>query len=69
MRRHWLLSVGLCAVSVLAARGWVVRPAKAATLTHVAVLAGFDPGAELTCAQNRYLNSQANHWRQCMLKH
>jgi hypothetical protein len=68
MRRHWLLSFGLCAVTVLGMRGWAARPAKAATLTHVAELAGGDLRTEVGGAQYRYLRSQAHHWRQCVIK-
>jgi hypothetical protein len=68
MRCRWLLSVGLCAVSLLGVRGWAARPAKAATLTHVAELAGGNLRGEVGSAQYRYLSSQPHHWRQCVLK-
>jgi hypothetical protein len=68
MRRRHLLSLGLCAVTaVVAVRGWAARPAAAATMTHVAVLAGA-PGNAASQAEYRYLHSQPNHWRACVLK-
>jgi hypothetical protein len=58
------MSASVCAVTVLAIRGWSGRPAKAATLVHVAELAGGDLRGEITAAQQRYLRSQPHHWRQ-----
>jgi hypothetical protein len=68
MRRRWLLSLGLCAATVLTVRGWSAKPAEAAALTHVAELAVGDLGDGMSAAQSRYLHSQPNHWRQYMLK-
>ncbi len=68
MRRRWLMSVGLCAVSLLGVRGWAARPAKAAGLAHVAELAGGNLRDEVGSAQLRYLDSQPHHWRQYMIK-
>lgn len=64
MIRRWLISGSLCAVSILAVRGWPARPVKAETLVHVAELAGGDLRSEVTAAQLRYLRSQPHHWRQ-----
>ena len=64
MRRRWLLSAGICALAVLAIRGWSARPAKAATLTHVAAYIGDGVPVDGGPAQYRYLRSQSNHWRQ-----
>jgi hypothetical protein len=68
MRYRWLLSVGLCALSVFGVRAWAARPAKAG-LVHVAELAGGNLRGEVGGAQYRYLNSQPHHWRQCVIKH
>jgi hypothetical protein len=68
MRRRWLLSIGLCAISMFGARGWFARPAKAAAISHVAELVGGDFRAQVGSAQYRYLNSQPHHWRQCVIK-
>jgi hypothetical protein len=67
MRRRWLF-VGLCAAGVLGVRGWMAKPAKAATITHVAELVGGDLRSDMSTAQCRYLRSQPNHWRQVMIK-
>jgi hypothetical protein len=64
MRRRWLLSAGICALTLLAIRGWSARPAKAATLTHVAAYVGDGLPDAGSPAQYRYLRSQSNHWRQ-----
>jgi hypothetical protein len=66
MRRRWLLSAGICALTLLAIRGWSARPAKAATLTHVAAYVGDALPDDGSPAQYRYLRSQSNHWRQVM---
>ena len=68
MRRRWLLSIGLCAVSLLGIRGVAARPAKAATLTHVIEVAGGNLPSEVGGAQYRYLHSQPHHWRQYVIK-
>jgi hypothetical protein len=68
MRSRWLLSVGLCAVSLLGVRGWAARPIKTDGLVHVAELAGGNLRNEVGSAQYRYLNSQPHHWRECVLK-
>ena len=68
MRRRWLLSIGVCALTVLCIRGVSARPAKAAAITHVAEFAGLQVGDNVSAAQSRYLNSQPHHWRQIMIK-
>jgi hypothetical protein len=68
MYRRWLLSAGICAVTIVGIRGLAARPAKAATITHVVELAGADFCPESGGAQYRYLHSQPHHWRQCLLK-
>lgn len=68
MRSRWLLSVGLCALSLLGVHAWAARPAKPISLTHVAELAGGNLREEVGGAQYRYLNSQPHHWRQCVIK-
>ena len=68
MRRRWLLSAVICAVTLLGIRGLAARPAKAATITHVVQFAGGDFHADAGSAQDRFLRSQPHHWRQCILK-
>ena len=68
MRHRCLLGLGLCAAAVLGVRGLAARPAKAATLVHVAELAGGNLRAEISDAQSRYLHSQPRHWRECVIK-
>jgi hypothetical protein len=62
------MSVGVCAVAVLGVRMWSAKPDKAATLTHVAELAGGNLRSEVSDAQLRYLRSQPHHWRQLVIK-
>ena len=64
MRRRWLMSAGVCALTVLAIRGWAARPAKAATISHVAEFISGDLRTEVSAAQQRYMHSQPHHWRQ-----
>jgi hypothetical protein len=68
MRRRWMLSIGVCALTLLGIRGLSARPAKAAPITHVAEFAGASFGSEVSDAQFRYLRSQPHHWRQIVIK-
>lgn len=68
MYRRWLVSAGICAVTIVGIRGLAARPAKAATITHIVELAGADFCAEAGSAQDRYLHSQPHHWRQYVIK-
>jgi hypothetical protein len=67
MRRHWLL-VGFSALSILGVRGWMAKPAKAATITHVAEIMGGDLRSNMSEAQSRYLRCQPHHWKQVVIK-
>jgi hypothetical protein len=68
MHRRWLLSVGVCALTVWGIRGVSTKPVKADGVAHVAEFVGGDLRGEVSRAQQRYLHTQPHHWRQLMIK-